>query len=348
MRGVCFKSLGVVEWMEIPDPEMESPHDAIVRVSLAGMCGSDLHPLFGREPGLDSCTAMGHEFVGTVVAVGPEVHTLQLGDQVYSPFSTSCGECFYCQRGLTSRCRFGQAIGWRSGGKGLHGAQAEFIRVPLADGTLMKIPKGLSAESALLLGDNLSTGYFCADMANIDPDGLTAIIGCGSVGLLSIQAAKALGAKRIVAIDPVAERRAMATRLGVMALEPGEQAIQWIESQTDGRGADSVMELVGRSDAQALAYRILRPGGTMSVIGCHSSPTFAFTPTNAYDKSITYRTGRCPARHYMNLLTDRVIREAWPVDAMITHRFQPSDCKRAYDIFANQRDGCIKGVFEFA
>ena len=347
MRGVCYQSIGVVEWLELPDATIESDRDAVVQVEMAGMCGSDLHPLFGREKGLDPGTVMGHEFVGKIVAIGSSVRTFSVGDRVYSPFSTSCGNCFYCLGGLTSRCTLGQPIGWRKQGQGLHGGQAELIRVPLADGTLVRVPVGLSAESALLLGDNFSTGYFCAEMANIAPNGVSAVIGCGSVGLLSIMSAQFQGARNMVAIDPVEERRHKAIELGVVAFEPGSAALDWVMQNTSGRGADSVMELVGLPDAQRLAYEIIRPGGTMSVIGCHSSPTFAFAPSEAYDKNLTYRTGRCPARYYMGLLSERVVQQKWNIGAMITHRFQPSDCKRAYDIFANQKQGCIKSVFEF-
>jgi 2-desacetyl-2-hydroxyethyl bacteriochlorophyllide A dehydrogenase len=347
MKGICFHSIGKVQWMELPDPIVESQSDAIVAVEIAGMCGSDLHPLFGREPGLDPGTVMGHEFVGKVIALGSEVRTLQIGDRVYSPFTTSCGVCFYCQKGITSRCPSGQAIGWRTDGKGLHGGQAELVRVPLADGTLVRIPPGLTAEAALLLGDNFSTGYFCAEMANIDPSGLTVILGCGSVGLLSIMAAKHLGARNLLALDPVESRREMAEKLGVRAMAPSDDALTAIRSMTQGRGADSVMELVGRSDAQKFAFEALRPGGTMAVIGCHSSPHFAFTPTDAYNKSITYRTGRCPARFYMGKLTERVASESWQIESVITHQFEPEDCSQAYDIFAGQKQGCVKGVFRF-
>jgi len=348
MKGVCFESAGCVEWIEVPDPQIEEATDAIVQVELAGMCGSDLHPFFGREMGLDSGTVMGHEFVGHVITIGSNVKQFRIGDRVYAPFTTNCGDCFYCLRGLTSRCARGQPFGWRSGGLGLHGAQSERVRVPLADGTLMRVPVGLSSESALLLGDNFSTGYFCASMANIESDGMSVVIGCGSVGLLSILSAKIHGAKQIVAIDPVARRRELAESLGARSFERVHEAIEYVRKVTDGRGADSVMELVGLPDAQRLAYEIIRPGGVMSVIGCHSSSTFAFTPTESYGKNLTYRTGRCPARYYMGLLTDQVIEKMWPIDAMITHRFEPDDCKRAYDIFAYQKQGCIKSVFEFA
>jgi alcohol dehydrogenase len=348
MRGVCFQGVGQVEWQELPDPEMESANEAIVRVDLAGLCGSDLHPFFGRELGLDRGTVMGHEFVGSIVAIGDEVQSLKVGDRVYSPFTTSCGRCYYCVHKLPCRCRMGQAIGWRSQGVGLHGGQAELVRVPLAEGTLKRIPDGMSCESALLLGDNLSTGYFCAEMAQIQPEGITAIIGCGTVGLLSIISARELGANQIVAIEPTETRRRTAAQLGATIFADGLEAKAWIDERTDGRGADSVMELVGMPDAQRLAYDLLRPGGTMSVIGCHSSPTFAFTPTEAYNKNLSYRTGRCPARYYMDVLTPKIVDRDWGIDQLITHRFDPIDCKRAYEIFATQKDGCIKAVFQFS
>jgi threonine dehydrogenase-like Zn-dependent dehydrogenase len=347
MKGVCFHSIGQVEYQEVPEPVIEHDQDAIVRVELAGMCGSDLHPYFGREVGLDPGTVLGHELVGVVCDLGPGVRSLQVGDRVFSPFTTSCGTCFYCRKGLTSRCTGGQLIGWRTLGKGLHGSQAERIRIPQADGTLVRIPEGMSSETALLLGDNLSTGFFCAEMANIDPEGVTVVIGCGTVGLLAIQAARVCGAVRLLAIDLVPQRRAMADSLGAYALPPGPEAEAWVRAQTDGRGADSVMELVGLPDAQRLAFRLLRPGGTMSVIGCHASQNFAFAPAEAYDKNLTYRTGRCPARHYMEVLRPRLATMQLRLDSLITHRFHPSACKMAYDVFAHQREGCIKALFDF-
>lgn len=347
MKGICFQSIGVVQYQDLADAAIEETTDAVVQVELAGMCGSDLHPFFGREVGLDPGTVMGHEFVGRIVAVGNDVKQLKVDDRVYAPFSTNCGECFFCNKGLTSRCTASQAIGWRSNGVGLHGGQAEFVRVPNAAATLKKIPEGLSSESALLLGDNFSTGFFCAEMAEIDPNGLTVVIGCGSVGLLSIMAAQYLGARNLIAVDRVPARRELATSLGVTSVAPGAEAIESVMQLSDGRGADSVMELVGLPDAQRLAYEIIRPGGVMSVIGCHSSPSFSFSPTEAYNKNLTYKTGRCSARHYMEKLTRRVLEEQWMIDTMITHRFKPSDCVRAYDVFSNQKDGCIKAAFDF-
>ena len=176
---------------------------------------------------------------------------------------------------------------------------------------------------------------------------MTVVIGCGSVGLLGVMAAGLHGARTIVAIDPVPERRARAAALGAMALSPDTEAVRTIHALGDGHGADSVMEFVGLPAAQRLAWDVLRPGGVMAVIGCHSTG-FAFSPSEAYDKNLTYRTGRCPARHYMERLTEQVVRELPHITQVITHRFAPSDCVRAYDVFAHQRDGCVKAVLTFA
>lgn len=346
MYGICFVAPGHVEWRELDDPHIEQPTDAIVEVALAGLCGSDLHPFFGREVGLDPGTVMGHEFVGRIVEVGAAVQRVAPGDRVYAPFSTSCGTCQTCQSALTSRCERGQLFGWRQHGAGLHGGQAERVRVPLADGTLKAVPEGLSADAALLLGDNCSTAWFCADLAGIRPAGVTVVIGCGSVGLLGILAARAHGASSIVAVDLVPERRARAEALGAVAAAPGPEVAAAVAAAGGRRGADSVLEFVGLPAAQRLAWEVVRPGGTIAAIGCHCAP-FAFTPSEAYDKNLTYRTGRCPARHYMDSLTDIVTREFPHVTQVITHRFAPQDAVRAYDVFAHQRDGCIKAVIEF-
>ena len=346
MKGVCFKSVGEVETLEMADPEIQQPTDAILKVTMAGLCGSDLHLFHGREVGVDQGTVMGHEVVGEVVAAGSDVNTLNVGDIAFAPFTTSCGKCFYCQSGLTARCVHGQLFGWREQNQGLHGCQSEFVRVPLADATLKKKPAGLSDVSALLLADNYSTGLFCAEMADISPEKTCVVIGCGTVGLLSIIAAKHLGAEKLYAIDPVPNRRKEAEALGAIALTP-EQAVAAIADATDQRGADSVMELVGNPAAQQLAYQVMRPGGTMSVVGCHCTPDFAFSPVDAFDKNLTYRTGRCPARHYMDKLTERVASGEFKIDSFVTHHFSVNESVRAYDVFSNRKDGCVKAVFEF-
>lgn len=346
MKGVCFERVERVSVRELPDPLIEQADDAIVRVAVSGLCGSDLHPFFGREIGLDAGTVMGHEFVGEVVAVGDQVSAIAVGDRVCAPFTTNCGECYFCRRGLTSRCDRGQLFGWRSGGVGLHGGQASLVRVPLADATLMKLPPGISDELALLLGDNLSTGFFAAEMAGIENDGVYAVVGCGTVGLLAIMAAQRRGAAKLAAIDPNEARLELARSLGASTFSDRDQAIAAINEMTDGRGADGVMELVGLPAAQQLAFQLLRPGGTMSVIGCHCAPNFAFAPADAYDKNLTYRTGRCPARAYMEKLAGELADRPLDLSWCVTHRFAIDEAARAYDVFAHRKDGCLKAVFE--
>jgi threonine dehydrogenase-like Zn-dependent dehydrogenase len=348
MKGVCFQCVGQVAWQSLSDPAIESDRDAIVRVTMAGLCGSDLHPFFGREPGLDPGTVMGHEFVGEVVECGPGLRNVKVGDHVCAPFSTSCGECYYCLSGLTARCVASQLFGWKSDGEGLHGGQAELVRVPLADVTLVKL-EGRSPEIGLLIGDNLSTGYYCAEMAGAGPRGVHVIIGCGTVGLLCILACRARGVEpqNLLALDMQPQRLAMARRLGATPFSDPLELRESLAERSDGRGADSVMELVGLPEAQSSAFQLIRPGGTMSVIGCHCAPHFAFGPADAYNKNLTYRTGRCSARFYMEKLDALVDQFGNELVSLITHRFAPADAEKAYEIFSTRADGCVKAVLEF-
>ncbi len=347
MKGVCFHDVQQIRLLEVDQPKIESPGDVIVKASLAGLCGSDLHAYFGRESGLDPGTIMGHEFVGTIVDVGAKVESFATGDRVYVPFSTNCGECFYCNQGLTSRCCQGQLFGWLQNGVGLHGGQSEYVRVPLAEGSLMKVPDGVSDVAALLLGDNFSTGYYCAELAEVRSGGVYAVVGCGTVGQLCIVSALQMGAEKVFAFDLVAERRSQAEALGAIPMIPGEVSIAEVLRATGGRGVDGVMELVGLPPAQKLACQLMRPGGVMSVIGCHCTPNFAFSPVDAYDKNLTYKTGRCPARYYMEKLTHRVAQGEFDLESFVTHRFGIDECEKAYDVFSGQKDGCTKAVFEF-
>ncbi|NND98441.1 MAG: alcohol dehydrogenase catalytic domain-containing protein [Pirellulaceae bacterium] len=347
MQAICFESVQHVNVRTVSDPIIEHATDAIVRVHAAGLCGSDLHPFFGRETGMDVGAVMGHEFVGEVIASGKDVRQFHAGDRVAAPFTTNCGECYYCKIGLTSRCQSGQLFGWRQNQIGLHGGQAEFVRVPLADTTLMSVPPTISDDVALLLGDNLSTGFYCAEMASITPDCVYVVIGCGTVGLLAIASAFRLGATHILAIDPVGARRQIAQQMGAETFSNGDDAVEAVMQQTDGRGADGVMELVGLPDAQTLAIRLVRPGGVLSVIGCHCTPNFSFSPATAYDKNLTYRTGRCPARHYMSRLQESLLAHPMDLSWCVTHRYAIGDAIEAYDTFAHQKDNCVKAVIDF-
>jgi threonine dehydrogenase-like Zn-dependent dehydrogenase len=294
---------------------------------------------------MDIGAVMGHEFVGEVVEMGDEVASLAVGDAVTSPFTTNCGECYYCGIGLTARCERGQLFGWIKEGIGLHGGQAEYVRVPFADTTLMKIPDGVSREEALLLGDIFSTAYYCAEMASIQPGGVYAVIGCGPVGLLAIIAARDLGAETVFAMDIVDYRLELARELGAYPINvEKDDPVRVLRPATEGRGVDGVLEAVGSRDAVRTAITVVRPGGVISSVGVHTEPHFAFSPAEAYDKNLVLRTGRCPARHYMTRLMPLLVEKKYDITEVISHRAPLEKGPAAYNIFDRKLDGCTKVI----
>ena len=345
MQALTFGGIETILHLTVPDPVILQPDDAIVQITMAGICGSDLHVYHGRETGLDEGTVMGHELVGIVVEKGNGVKKFHKGSRVLSPFTTSCGECYYCLIGLTCRCEKGNLFGWVQHGQGLHGAQANYIRVPMADSTLISLSNDLSEEKGLLLGDIFSTGYFCADNAGINENGVYVVIGCGPVGLMTVVAAKHLNAGKLFAIDYIPERLEQAKEFGAVPLNPKLINVkEQILSATNGRGADAVMEVVGSPDALRLAIDLVRPGGTISSVGVHSAKSFSFSPGEAYDKNLVYKIGRCPAHYYAEKLLREEIVQRYAIENIITHRFALTDGARAYDMFDKKMNNCIKPV----
>ncbi len=346
MRAVTFQGKESVRVETVADPKLEKPTDAIVAVRAAGLCGSDLHVYHERERGLDTGTVMGHEFVGEIIETGSAVTSLHRGDRVVSPFTTSCGSCSFCRDGLTARCVAGQLFGWVERGAGLQGAQAEYVRVPLAASTLVRLPEAIGNEAGVLLGDVLPTGWFCAEMAAAHAGGLWVVIGCGPVGLCAVLAARAQGAGKLLAVDPVPERLALAERFGAEPIDPTRVDVRAaVRDLSDGRGADAVLELVGSADAGRLAYDLVRPGGTISVVGVHNEDRFAFSPAEAYDKNLTYRTGRCPARAKIDALLPQALRWSEQIEAILSHRVPLEEAPAAYDAFARRAGNCTKFLF---
>ena len=343
MKALTFNGVESIRYETVADPALIDPRDALVRVTATAVCGSDLHAYHGREIGLDHGTIMGHEFTGEVVEVGSEVHSLVPGARVAGPFTTSCGVCFYCRRELTCRCAEGELFGWVEKGRGLHGTQAEMARVPLADSTLMVLPDGVSPEEAILLGDVLSTGFFCADMAEVAEGGTYVVLGCGPVGLMAILGARERGARTVIAVDSVAERLRMAERFGAVPLDMNrEDPVSFVRDRTGGRGADAVLEAVGNRSAGRLAVDMVRPCGIIAAAGVHNEERFSFRPIEVYDKNLTYRSGRCPARVYMERLLPLLRTRARDAVAIVTHRMPLADGAGAYELFAQRRDGCVK------
>ncbi|HSU27973.1 MAG TPA: alcohol dehydrogenase family protein [Chitinophagaceae bacterium] len=345
MHALCFHGIEDIRYSQIPDPALLEPTDAIVEVKLASICGSDLHVYHGRELGQDPGTVMGHELAGVIVEVGKEVRSFHAGQRVLSPFTTSCGKCFYCLTGLTCRCEKGNLFGWVNHEQGLQGAQAGYVRVPMADSTLVPLSNDLNYEKGLLLGDIFSTGYYCAENAAIDPAGVYVVIGCGPVGLMTILSAKSMGAAHLFAIDQVPSRLQKAVDFGAIAIDPGkENSKEIIFQHSNGRGADGVMEVVGSSLAMRLAIDLVRPGGIISSVGVHTATQFPFSPIEAYDKNLTFTIGRCPAKYYAErLIKDELIQQL-PVEDIITHRFPLSEGKHAYEVFDKKLDNCIKAL----
>ena len=343
MKALTFHGKENIQYENIPDPVIEQENDVIVEVKACAICGSDLHPYFEREQGLDHGCAMGHEFVGRVVEVGKSVKVLQKGDRVMSPFTSSCGTCFYCKKGLTSRCEHSQLFGWRTNQRGVHGGQAEWVRVPMADQTLLKMPDGLSDELGILLGDILSTGFFCVDQAGIRPGEVQVVLGCGPVGMMAIWAAVRLGADRIFAVDQVPDRLKMAAAWGAIPVNfQTENPIEVIKSATEGRGADVALEAVGSGAATRSAFDLLRAGGKLSAVGVCNDAKIAFNPVEAYDKNITYSIGRCPARYYMEKLMPLAQQDAQQLESIFSHHYSLSEGVAAYRQFADKTNNCTK------
>lgn len=345
MHALTFGGKEIIDYSVVNDPGLLHPSDAIVRITMAGICGSDLHVYHGRETGLDHGTVMGHEFTGVVEEAGSDVKKFKKGARVLSPFTTSCGECFYCRIGLTCRCEKGNLFGWVQNGDGLHGAQAAYIRVPMADSTLLPLSHDLNEKKGLLLGDVFSTGYFCAGNAEIKPGAAYAVIGCGPVGLMTILAAKDLGAETLFAIDVIPERLALAKKFGAIPLNASLTDVKKeIFNNTDGRGADAVMEAVGSDKSLKLAIDLVRPGGIISSAGVHTAKYFSFSPGDAYDKNLAYKSGRCPARFLAEQLLREEVPQRYPIEDIITHQFALRDGPNAYEVFDKKLNNCIKAV----
>jgi alcohol dehydrogenase len=269
MRAVTFQAPEQVRVEEKPEPELAAADDALVRVEASGICGSDLHIYHGRVP-VERGFTIGHEFVGTVLAVGDDVERVGVGDRVLGCFHTACATCSSCLRGDYHRCRKGQTFGHGSKLGNLQGAQAEQLLVPRANLTLRKVPEGMSAEVALFAGDVMGTGYHAVAHAEMRAGDSVVVLGLGPVGLCAVQAALAGGAAAVFAIDTVEQRLALAREFGATAIHLTEDdPKRAVRSATDG-GADVVVDAVGDPGPLELAVSLARDAGTVSGIGAYA------------------------------------------------------------------------------
>lgn len=343
MKAIVLEQLGNVVLKDEPDPVLQDSNEAIVRVTTAGICGSDLHIIHGRDPGIRMGTIMGHEFAGTVVDAGRDTG-LTTGSRVLAPFTVNCGRCFFCNRGVTSRCENSIGFGFiTEDGRGLHGGQAELVRVPFASSTLLQIPDSIRDEEILFLGDIFSTAYSCAENCSIQKGDVVVVIGCGPVGLLAVKASLLFQPSAVFAFDFVDYRLEKARQFGAIAVHPSaEDAWKAVAERTDGRGADAVVEAVGAPKALDLAISLARPGATIAIAGYHTEPVYELDILGAYRKNLTFKTGRCNARKYMQQLLPLIQRKSVSLTDLITHVLPLNEGVRGYDIFTNHRDHAIK------
>lgn len=343
MKALVFKGIQDVKVVDVSKPEIIGPGDAIVKMESAAICGSDMHVYHGREKGIDVDTIMGHEFVGTVIEVGSEVSVFKPNDRVISPFTVNCGKCFYCKIGLTARCEKSQLYGWVEDGKGLQGVHAEFVRVPMADSTLLSIPDNVSWLEGNLLADIASTGYFGAEMAELKPESICVVIGCGPVGIMAIKAAKYLGVKTIFAIDSVNFRLEFAGKEGAIPINFLEKSVrEEIKKATNSRGADCIIEAVGSKSSMKTSFKLLRPGGILASVGVQAFDQIPFSPPEMYDKNITLKAGRCSSRYYAEKLLPLIQSKSLNISDVVTHTFKLEDAEKAYRFFDEEKEQCLK------
>lgn len=303
MRAAVFEGPGNVRIEDVPDPILDLDTDALVRVTDAAICGSDLWAYRGygqRPPG----TRIGHEFLGVVTEVGADVRTIRPGDRVLAPFTWSCGVCDYCRVGLTSSCLDGGTFSE----PGHDGGQGEAVRVPHADGTLVVVPpaEAVPATRLLPLTDVMATGHHAAVSAGVDHDTTVAIMGDGAVGLCAVLAARRLGARRIIAIGHHAERLALASEFGASDIVQGggDDVVESVMSLTGG--VDAVCECVGAQAAFDDAFALLRDGGTVGYVGVPHLVKGIDLAT-IFARNISVRGGMTPVRAYLPALLDSVI-----------------------------------------
>ena len=306
MRAAVMYGAGDVRIENVPDPTIEEPTDAILRVVRASICGSDLWP-YNDMPTSDAGESMGHEAIGVVEEVGAEVRTVKQGDLVVMPFAISDGTCEFCREGLPTACVH---VGF-FGNNGTNGAQAEALRIPFADGTLYPVPVGEDdalMPSLLTLSDVMGTGHHAAVTAKVAPGHRVAVVGDGAVGLCGVIAAKRLRAEQIIILGRHADRIALARELGAthVVSERGEEAVERVKELTGGHGAHSVLECVGTEDAMRTAVEIARPGGAVGRVGVpHYEAIPAAEP--AFYGNITVGGGPAPARAYIDELLPDIL-----------------------------------------
>lgn len=338
MRHVVITGAGKVEIQDAPDPEPPGRGGAVVAVEATAICGSDLHFYDGDIPVGDGIP-VGHEFLGTIVEVGPEVSRFRVGDRVLTASVAGCGACDGCATGDPVTCIDGPKV---FGSGMLGGGQATAVAVPAADFQLLRIPDGIDDEAALLLTDNLSTGWIGAKRADSPPGGTVVVLGLGAVGLCAVRAAFCLGAGEVLAVDPVAGRRDLAAAAGATPIDG--PTVDAVLEATGGLGAHAVIDAVAIDATLDAALACVRAGGTVSVIGVHDLDPYPMPILGALFRSVTLRTTTAPIQQTWDDLVPLVLGGELDTSGIFTHRFELDDAAEAYAAVAARRGDCIKAM----
>lgn len=343
MKAIVFQGPDEVRVESVPDATLRDARSAIVRVTRTSICGSDLHLVHGDVPAMPG-TIIGHECVGVVEAVGSEVRRFRAGDRVIVPGVIGCGDCESCRSGYAVGCTtfFTKVFGMSPE---LPGGQAEALAVPNADANLWPSPPDLSDEQLLFLTDILPTGFYAAENAAITPGATVAVIGCGPVGLFALRCTQLFGPSRIIAIDRVGYRLEQAQRFGATPVNIASQdALTAVMEATDGRGADAVIEAVGRPETVHLAFELVRTGGVISMVGVLLQQDLAFPMGTAFMKDITFRVGLINVQRFLPPLLALVRSNTIDPTVLISHHLPLASGREAYDLFGQRKDGCMKVV----
>ncbi|GAB3170928.1 zinc-dependent alcohol dehydrogenase [Telluribacter humicola] len=384
MKAAVFHKIGDIRVDTVDDPRIEMKGDVILKVTSTAICGSDLHIYDGFFPQLRN-QILGHEFMGVVEEVGPNVKDLKKGDRVVVPFPVACGGCFFCNNDLHTHCEnsnpefYGPEGNMLNGkGAGLYGytdlyggyagGQAEYARVQYSEFNVRKVPEGMTDEQVLFLTDIFPTGWAAIDWANLKGGETVAIFGSGPVGLMAQKAAWLQGAKRVIAIDPLDYRLDMAKKNNnVETLNPHKvDVIEAIREMTSGRGADVCVDAVGTEAERStmdkvkatllmekgtnkvmeMCFEAVRRGGTVTVVGVYGSPYNNFPVHRIFDKGLTIKMGQAMVQRYIDHLFDLVKNEKVVLNDIITHEIPLIEASHGYDIFKHKQDDCVKVVLK--
>lgn len=386
MKALIWHGKKDIRYDTVPDPAIEHGRDAIIKVSTCAICGSDLHLFDGFMPGMESGDVMGHEFMGEVVEVGRDNTALKVGERIVVPFTITCGECDQCKRGNFSVCErsnrnkdaadklFGHTtaglFGYTHLTGGYAGGQAEYVRIPFADKTHIKIPDGLTDEQVLFLGDIFPTGWQAAVNCEIEPTDTVAIWGAGPVGQMAVRSAVLLGAKQVVVIDRVPERLAMAQAAGAISVNFKEEGVlDRLRDLTQGKGPEKCIDAVGMESHATRSFDgiydrikqavmletdrphvlremiyVCRPAGVLSVPGVYGGLIDKIPFGAAMNKGLTWRMGQTHVNRWSGDLLRRIEEGQIDPSFVITHRMKLENGPQMYETFRDKEDGCIKVV----